>query len=160
MTFVSLAAMLAFLSSRPLWQKIIMVVTAVPIAIFCNVMRVSGQGLLDRYWSPEVSEGFAHQFVGLVMLIPAFFLILLVGWILQNLFIEELDDKEALPKRIVRATAQPAAVPAAAGAVKPQVLQRPAAAPRSPTAPAANRPAVIPPRPTGLAPNRPRKEAP
>ena len=136
-----------------------MVVTAVPIAIFCNDMRVSGQGLLDRYWSPEVSEGFAHQFVGLVMLIPAFFLILLVGWILQNLFIEEVDDKEALTKRVVRAKLQTAMAPAAVVQNAPAV-QRPAAAPRSPNAPAGNRPAVMPPRPTGLAPNRPRKEAP
>src|SRR5437763_16102411 len=154
-----MSSILTFHTSRQLWQKIIMVVTAVPIAIFCNVMRVSGQGLLDRYWSPEVSEGFAHQFVGLVMLIPAFFLILLVGWILQNLFIEELDYKEALPKRIVQATAQTAAVPATAPA-KPRAPERPVAAPPSSTAPAPNRPAVIPPRPMGLAPNRPRKEAP
>jgi exosortase len=91
MTFITLAAAIAFLSSRPLWQKIIITLSAIPIAIFCNVARIAGQGLLDTYWSREVSEGFAHQFVGLVMLAPAFFLILLVGWILDNLFIEEAD---------------------------------------------------------------------
>jgi exosortase len=91
MTFITLAAAIAFLSSRPLWQKIIITLSAIPIAIFCNVARIAGQGLLDTYWSREVSEGFAHQFVGLVMLAPAFFLILLVGWILDNLFIEEVD---------------------------------------------------------------------
>ena len=108
MTFVSVAAAVAFLSSRAMWQKIILVASAVPIAIFCNVMRVSGQGLLDRYVSPQLSESFAHQFVGLVMLVPAFFLILLVGWILQNIFIEEVDNKAAL-----RAKAGDAAKPKA-----------------------------------------------
>lgn len=88
MTFVTIGGAMAFLSNRPLWQKIIITLSAVPIAIFCNVMRVSGQGLLDHYWSREWSQGFAHQFAGMVMLIPAFFLLLLVGWFLDKIFVE------------------------------------------------------------------------
>jgi exosortase len=118
MTFISVAAAVAFLSSRPLWQKIILTVSAVPIAIFCNVMRVSGQGLLDHYVSKEISEGFAHQFVGLAMLIPAFFLILLVGWMLDRIFIEEVEEpvkkKKGSKKRAGGSVAKPQA---AAGAV-------------------------------------------
>jgi exosortase len=96
MTFISVAAAIAFLSSRPLWQKIVITLSAVPIAIFCNVMRVAGQGLLDHYISQQLSESFAHQFVGMVMLVPAFFLILLVGWLLDQLFIEEVE-KDGVP---------------------------------------------------------------
>ncbi len=92
MTFISVAAAVAFLSVRPMWQRIILTLSAVPIAIFCNVMRVSGQGLLDHYFTEKMSEGFAHAFVGLIMLMPAFFLILLVAWILDQLFIEEDDS--------------------------------------------------------------------
>jgi exosortase/archaeosortase family protein len=88
MTFVTIGGAMAFLSSRPFWQKCLITVSAVPIAIFCNVMRVSGQGLLDHYWSREWSQGFAHQFAGMVMLIPAFFLLLLVGWLLDRVFVE------------------------------------------------------------------------
>jgi exosortase len=91
MTFITIGAAIAFLSSRPFWQKIVITVMAVPIAIFCNVMRVCGQGLLDHYWSQEWSQDFAHQFAGMVMLIPAFFLLLLVGWILDKLFIEVVE---------------------------------------------------------------------
>ncbi len=95
MTFISVGAGVAFLSNRPMWQRIIITLSAIPIAIFCNVMRVAGQGLLDHYWSEQISEGFAHQFVGLVMLMPAFFLILLVGWMLDQIFVEEVDLSEA-----------------------------------------------------------------
>src|SRR5262245_49229776 len=70
MTFISLGAAVAFLSNRPLWQRIVMVMSAIPIAIFCNVMRVTGQGLLHYYVSPQLSADFAHEFVGLVMLVP------------------------------------------------------------------------------------------
>jgi exosortase len=91
MTFLMVAGAVAFLSSRALWEKLAITLSAIPIAIFCNVLRVTGQGILDFYWSHEVSEGFAHQFVGLIMLIPGFFLILMIGWILEKFFIEEVD---------------------------------------------------------------------
>jgi exosortase len=93
MTFISVAAAVAFLSQRALWQKVVITLSAIPIAIFCNVMRVTGQAYLDRLAGPQWSENFAHQFVGLVMLIPAFFLILLVAWVIDRVFIEEVDDK-------------------------------------------------------------------
>jgi exosortase len=110
MTFISVAGAVAFLSSRALWQKIIIVFSAVPIAIFCNVMRVSGQGLLDHYVSQQLSESFAHQFVGLIMLLPAFLLILAVGWALDQIFFEEADPAYA-PHIVRRAAPMAVAVP-------------------------------------------------
>ncbi len=94
MTFIAVGAAVAFLSARPLWQKLVITASAIPIAILANVTRVSGQGLLDTYVSQKLSENFAHAFVGLVMLVPAFFLILLVGWVLDKLFIEEVDETQ------------------------------------------------------------------
>jgi exosortase len=92
MTFISIAVAVAFLSIRPLWQRIIISLSAIPIAIFCNVMRVTGTGLLYRYAGPDWAEGFTHQFVGLVMLVPAFFMILMVSWVLDHLFVEEVEQ--------------------------------------------------------------------
>ncbi|HVT91119.1 MAG TPA: exosortase/archaeosortase family protein [Tepidisphaeraceae bacterium] len=92
MTFIFVAATIAFLSARPLWQRILLTLSAIPIAIFCNVMRVAGQGLLDHYVSEQLSQSFAHQFVGLVMLLPAMLLILGFGWVLDQILIEEDDS--------------------------------------------------------------------
>jgi exosortase len=110
MTFISVGAAVAFLSNRPLWQKIIVTLSAIPIAIFCNVMRVSGQGLLDHYVSQQLSEDFAHQFVGMIMLIPAFLLILLVGWILDQIFVEEVERGEVMAPSTVIRRGSPAAM--------------------------------------------------
>jgi exosortase len=101
MTFISIGGAVAFLSTRPMWQKMIVTASAVPIAIFCNVMRVTGMGYIDQ-WKPEYTEGFAHQFVGMVMLVPGFLLIMLVGLVLDQLFIEELDEKALAKKKVVR----------------------------------------------------------
>jgi exosortase len=125
MTFISVAAAVAFLSGRSLWQKFLIVASAVPIAIFCNVMRVSGQGLLDHYVSPELSENFAHQFVGLIMLMPAFLLILAVGWALDQMFVEEADRRHHETPTFVQRAAPalvsiaPPPVARISGAVRP-----------------------------------------
>jgi len=154
MTFISVAAAVAFLSSRPLWQKIIVVLFAVPIAISCNVMRVSGQGLLDRYVSHSLSENFAHQFVGLMMLIPAFLLILLVGWILDQIFVEQIDRRFVAhaPKVISRTVAPAPSAVAAPAAPRRTLAESRANDPVAPTPPASApaarpAPATPPPKP-------------
>ena len=112
MTFITLGAMVAFLSSRRLWQKIVITLSAIPIAISCNMMRVAGQGIIDTYIGREWSEGFAHQFAGMVMLIPAFFLIWGVSFVVDRLFIEEADAK---PQKPAAAGISPGTPPASAG---------------------------------------------
>lgn len=140
MTFISVGAAIGFLSNRPLWQKILITLSGIPIAIFCNVMRVSGQGLLDTYVSTELANGFAHQFVGMVMLIPAFFLLLLVCWVLDHIFVEEVEGADPGQAGIVRAPTmrkqpspkQPAPLPAAESVTIPVPRRRVA---RRPTLP-------------------------
>ncbi len=94
MTFMSVGTAVAFLSARPMWQRAVITISALPIAIFCNVMRVAGQGLIDYYWRQDFAHGFAHTFVGLVMLIPAFFMILMVTWLLDHMFLDEASEEE------------------------------------------------------------------
>jgi exosortase len=84
-TFFAIGLAVAFLTDRPLWQKVLISLSAVPIAIACNVFRIAGEGLLDQYVSRRLSEGFAHSAVGLVLLVPGFGLFLLVGWVLDRL---------------------------------------------------------------------------
>lgn len=93
MTFIAIGATIGFLSSRQMWQKVAITLSAIPIAIFANMLRVAGQGLLDHYVSEKLSESFAHQFVGLVMLIPAFLLMLAVAWMVDRLVVEEVDKR-------------------------------------------------------------------
>jgi exosortase len=172
MTFISLAAAVAFLSSRAMWQKVVITLSAIPIAIFCNVLRVTGQAYIDRIAGPQWSENFAHQFVGVVMLIPAFFMILGVAWALDQIFLEEVEDKQkkkltrmatvAAPARaaerkvIVAPPPKPATAVAAAAPApipKPQTAVRPATKPAAGPEPAA-RPAMPAPPPPARMPPR------
>src|SRR5207249_3945831 len=89
------------------------------------------QGLLDHYWSTEISEGFAHQFVGLAMLVPAFFLILLVAWALDKIFVEEVAD--AAPEQSARSGLK---------ASRKAPVRKPPPAAASPAADAPRRPSI------------------
>jgi exosortase/archaeosortase family protein len=86
---------MAYLSDRPWWHRLVMVIACLPIAIFCNMLRVTITGLIHIYWNPEYAQGTAHTILGLVMLFVAFGLFSGILHVLSNLFIEEKDA--ALP---------------------------------------------------------------
>lgn len=71
--------------SWALWRSVIIVLSAVPIAIITNAARVSGTGVLSRYYGTEVADGFFHSFSGWVVYIVAFLLLFAVGWLLDRL---------------------------------------------------------------------------
>ena len=66
------------------WRSIILVSSAIPIAILTNALRVSGTGILAHYYGTEVADGFFHSFSGWVIYIVAFLLLFAVGWVLDR----------------------------------------------------------------------------
>ena len=67
------------------WRSVTLVCSAVPIAIFTNALRVSGTGVLARYYGTAVADGFFHSFSGWVIYIVAFLMLFGVGWLLDRL---------------------------------------------------------------------------
>jgi exosortase len=72
---------LSWLKSYSWWRSVIIVISAFPIAILTNALRVSGTGILSHYYGTEVADGFFHSFSGWVIYISAFLLLFAVGWI-------------------------------------------------------------------------------
>ena len=72
------------IKSYGFWRSAIIVASAVPIAIFTNALRVSGTGVLARYYGTKVADGFFHSFSGWVIYIVAFLLLFGVGWLLER----------------------------------------------------------------------------
>jgi exosortase len=93
MAFVTLGVAMAYLGDRPLWQRAVMVLACVPIAVLCNVIRVTTTGFLHVYGRRDLADGSAHELLGLAMLPIALGLFVLLGYILDHLFVE-VDDEE------------------------------------------------------------------
>lgn len=75
---------LAWLRSYGWWRAVIIVLSAVPIAILTNALRVSGTGVLSHYYGTEVADGFFHTFSGWVIYIAAFLMLFAVGWVVDR----------------------------------------------------------------------------
>jgi exosortase len=80
----SLAARtISLLKSYGFWRSTVILLSAIPIAIFTNAFRVSGTGVLAHYYGTKVADGFFHSFSGWVIYIVAFLMLFGVGWILD-----------------------------------------------------------------------------
>lgn len=74
----------ARLKNYGFWRSAIIFLSAVPIAIFTNAVRVSGTGILARYYGTKVADGFFHTFSGWVVYVVASLLLFGVGWLLDR----------------------------------------------------------------------------
>jgi len=88
MAFLALGVAWAYLERRPMWQRVVLVIFAVPIAILCNVLRVTITCAMFVYDKPELGQNFMHEFTGMLMLIPALALFWGLGKLLDHLFVE------------------------------------------------------------------------
>ncbi|HJP93264.1 MAG TPA: exosortase/archaeosortase family protein [Pyrinomonadaceae bacterium] len=102
MTLVTLAVVFAYFSHTPsnnsptsgkrfgwlkdywFWRALILIVSAVPIAILTNAFRVSGTGVLAHHYGTAVADGFFHSFSGWAIYIVAFILLFGIGMILDR----------------------------------------------------------------------------
>ena len=91
MAFFALGVAMAYLSDRPYWHRIILVLFTLPIALFCNFIRVIITGIIYIYVNPLLAKGGFHTTLGLLMLPLAFLLYWGIAAILNMLFIEEQE---------------------------------------------------------------------
>jgi exosortase len=92
MAFVTLGVAMAYLKKRPVWQRIILVLSCLPISILCNAIRVTVTGLLHVHGLTEWAQGTPHELLGLAMLVLALGLFALLAYILEHLFVDAADD--------------------------------------------------------------------
>jgi exosortase len=67
-----------------LFRSSVIVLSAVPIAILTNALRVSGTGVLAHYYGTQIADGFFHSFSGWVIYVVAFLMLFAVGWLLDR----------------------------------------------------------------------------
>ena len=68
MAFVIVAAFIAYMVRRPRWPKAVLLVSSIPVAVVCNIVRIFVTAVLMLHVSSEAGEKFFHDFAGLVMM--------------------------------------------------------------------------------------------
>jgi exosortase len=85
--FVMVGSVMAYVFARPFWQKCVLVLSTVPVAIACNLIRLVVTAMLFLYTSSETAERFFHDFAGWTMMPIAIGLLLLELWVMGKLVV-------------------------------------------------------------------------
>jgi exosortase len=87
-TFFALSTAIAFVIERPFWQKAVVFLSAVPVGVAMNVVRVAVTAFLFRAGGGWLSPAAFHDAAGWVMMPAALVLLLLELRFLAALFLE------------------------------------------------------------------------
>ena len=97
--FVIVTVSFALLVDRPRWQKIVLLLSSVPIAILCNMLRLILTVVIYHVVGSTLAEKFFHDFAGLTMMPLAIALVFGELWLLRKIVVEE-------PRQAVREASQ------------------------------------------------------
>jgi exosortase len=86
--FLALGVAMAYLHYRPAWQRIVLLLSTIPIGIFCNFVRVTVTGFIYIMANPKYAQGVYHDMLGMSMLPLAFGLYGLLAWFMSSLLVE------------------------------------------------------------------------
>jgi exosortase len=110
--FLALTTAVAYLATRPGWYRLIVVLSALPIALTANVARIALTGYIMYYVNPEYASGSYHTVEGILMMGLGLLLLNLLCWLLNQL-VPNLSATSYLAESGVRnspaATRQPLA---------------------------------------------------
>lgn len=91
--FLALAVAITLVTVRPWWERITIMLSAVPIALLVNIIRITVTGLLHKTVGTQIADAVFHDLAGWIMMPMAMGFLFLELQLLQNLFIE--DDEKA-----------------------------------------------------------------
>jgi exosortase len=80
---VALAAAWAFFVQRPAWLRAVLILSAAPIAVLANAIRVSATGVLAYKVDPSYARGLSHQTAGMIVFGIGLALLLGLDWCLK-----------------------------------------------------------------------------
>ena len=83
--FFVIGGLVAMLVRRPLWQKIVVFASSLPIALICNTIRLTVTSIAFTMIKGEYWEKVFHDFGGYAMMPLALALVMLELWLLEKL---------------------------------------------------------------------------
>ncbi len=95
MAFAFLGVAIAYFVPHRLWQRCIVLLIVMPVAVFCNCLRVIITGGLQMYGHPDLASGSAHALLGFAMFGIGIAIFMAVLWVLDHLFVDEDEGARA-----------------------------------------------------------------
>ncbi len=93
---LSFSYIFAVLYKGPTWQKAVLLVSAAPITVLMNSIRIAVAGVIVDKWGVEYVEGFSHFFEGWVIFMLCVAILFLLAWLMLFLHPESPTLADAL----------------------------------------------------------------
>lgn len=93
---LSFSYIFAVLYQGPMWHKALLLISAVPITIFMNSVRIAIAGVIVNSYGLEHLEGFSHFFEGWVIFMACVMILFGLAWLLVWLRPDHVSLIEAL----------------------------------------------------------------
>ena len=93
---LSFSYIFAVLYKGPMWHKAVLLISAAPITVLMNSVRIALAGIIVNYYGTEWLEGFTHFFEGWVVFIACILLLFLLAKILLVFNREKMSLPQAL----------------------------------------------------------------
>ncbi|MHC5138507.1 MAG: exosortase/archaeosortase family protein [Planctomycetota bacterium] len=108
MAFVALGVAMAYLHWRPIWQRLVLLGSTLPIAILCNIVRVTITGFIYILGNSKYAQGIYHDMLGMLMLPLAFVLYGGLAWLMSNLFVDEdqIEEEDIIVRKATASSGQ------------------------------------------------------
>lgn len=91
MAFMVVAAFIAYMVKRPRWQKSVLFLSSITVAVICNIVRIFVTAVLVMHVSEDVAQKFFHDFAGFVMMPIAVMLLFGEIWVMDRIIVPEPD---------------------------------------------------------------------
>jgi exosortase len=92
--FVIVAAFVAYMVKRSRPQKAVLLLSSIPVAVACNIVRICATGALILLVGAEVGQKFFHDFAGLAMMPVAALLLFAELWLMDKLIVPEPGSQQ------------------------------------------------------------------
>jgi exosortase len=89
MAFIIVAAFTAYIVNRSRLQKAVILLSSIPVAVMCNIVRLFVTGVLMLLVSTQAGEKFFHDFAGLAMMPVAVLIMFGELWLMDKLTLPE-----------------------------------------------------------------------
>jgi exosortase len=87
LSFGALITAMVILIQRPIWERVVLIVSIIPIALLCNIIRISITAVAYGYYDRPVKE--VHDYAGYGMMALALGLVLAELKVMSWLFVED-----------------------------------------------------------------------
>jgi exosortase len=90
-TFIALSTAAAMVVKRPLLDRIVLVMSSIPVALVANIIRITVTGILHNLVGGHAADRFYHDLAGWLMIPLALILYWLEIWVLTRLLPIEIQ---------------------------------------------------------------------